>query len=432
MVRKPYMLHSTLSRFLCALLPLFAPAPAAADLLAYLRKPDAAFAWRAQNAREVGAGTVHAVHLVSQQWQGAVWEHDLHVYVPDQSDHHSTVLLLVTGDGGGVDESAMRLASSLRAPVAVLHDVPNQPLLDGKYEDDLIAESFLRYLATGDAEWPLLLPMTKSVVRAMDALQAFARQKLGREVQGFVVTGASKRGWTSWLAAAGDARVRGVAPRVIDMLNVPAQMPHQLASWGAYSEMLQPYTDPGLPSFIGTPGGQRLVAMVDPYAYRGRLAMPKLILLGTNDRYWTLDALNLYWDALPGSKHVLYVPNAGHFLGEATWTDTLACFFQQVAAQKALPELEWKYTRHGARLELTVRSAPAPRSAMLWRATSPSRDFREAQWEAFALPAGEAQLRADLALSPSEFTAAFAELGYALNGRNCSFSTQVRIEPPSS
>jgi PhoPQ-activated pathogenicity-related protein len=431
MARKPYMPHSTLSRFLCAMLPLVASAPASADLLAYLRKPDPAFAWRAANARDLGAGTVHALHLVSQQWQGASWQHDLHLYVPKHSERHSTVLLFVTGGGGGVDESAMRLANSVQAPVAVLHDVPNQPLLNGKYEDDLIAESFLRYLATGDPEWPLLLPMTKSVVRAMDALQAFAREKLGREVQGFVVTGASKRGWTSWLAAAGDPRVRGVAPRVIDMLNLPAQMPHQLASWGGYSEMLQPYTDPGLPSFIGTPGGQRLVAMVDPYAYRDRLVVPKLILLGSNDRYWTLDALNLYWDALPGSKHVRYVPNAGHSLGDAGWTDTLACFFQQVAAQAALPELEWKHTRNGARLELAVRSTPAPRSATLWRATSPSRDFREAQWEAFALPAGAAQLQADVALSPREFTAAFVELGYALNGRNCSFSTQVRIEPPS-
>jgi PhoPQ-activated pathogenicity-related protein len=430
MARVLEMLNSACSRLLCALLPLFGPVPAAADLLAYLRKPDPAFAWRADNARDLGAGTAHALHLVSQRWQGVPWRHDLQLYVPNHTRQHSTVLLLVTGDGGGLDDGAMRLAASLEAPVAVLHQVPNQPLLDGKSEDDLIAETFLRYLATGDAEWPLLLPMTKSVVRAMDALQAFAQQRLGREIRGFVVSGASKRGWTSWLAAAGDPRVHGVAPRVIDMLNVPAQMPHQLDSWGAYSEMLQPYTDPGLPSFIGTPGGQRLVAMVDPYAYRDRLAMPKLILLGTNDRYWTLDALNLYWDGLPGSKHVRYIPNAGHALGDAKWTDTLACFFQHVAEQTALPQLEWKHERNGASFELAVRSEPVPQRATLWRATSPTRDFREAQWQAFALPASP-QLRVDVPLSPGEFTAAFAELGYALSGRACSFSTQVRIEPPS-
>jgi PhoPQ-activated pathogenicity-related protein len=159
--------------------------------------------------------------------------------------------------------------------------------------------------------------------------------------------------------------------------------------------------------------------------------MPKLVLLGTNDRYWTLDALNLYWDALSGSKHVLYVPNAGHSLGDVRWTDTLACFFQRLATQQPLPQLHWTHRRNGASLELAVRSTQAPRRATLWRATSSSRDFREAHWQPLALPAGAAELRADVALSPGEFTAAFAELTYALDGRHCSFSTQVRIELPS-
>ena len=41
--------------------------------------------------------------------------------------------------------------------------------------------------------------------------------------------------------------------------------------------------------------GQSLVAIVDPYQYREKLNQPKLVILGTNDPYWPVDALNLYW-----------------------------------------------------------------------------------------------------------------------------------------
>jgi PhoPQ-activated pathogenicity-related protein len=354
----------------------------------------------------------------------------MRVFVPGHVATPGTMLLVVTGGGAG-DSLYARMARQAAVPVAVLYQVPNQPLLDGKSEDDLIAETFVRFLATGEPDWPLLLPMTKSVVKAMDALQAFAAQRLDMKVDGFVVTGASKRGWTSWLAAAADPRVRGVAPLVIDMLNIPAQMEHQLASWGSYSEMLQPYTAPGLPNFISSTAGRQLLSIVDPYAYRGQLTMPKLIVLGTNDRYWTLDAMNLYWDELSQPKHALYAPNTGHGLSSrGHWFDSLACFVHQVAAGEALPELEWRYTHAADRLEIAVSSPRPVEGAWLWFASAPTRDFRDAHWEAQPLSPDSATLQGAAPLSAMQFTAAFVEAHYRLGERDCYFSTPVRIEPP--
>ena len=87
-----------------------------------------------------------------------------------------------------------------------------------------------------------------------------------------------------------DPRVQALAPMVIDVLNMGPQMKHQVATWGKYSEQIHDYTERGIQKYMPTERGQALEQIVDPYSYRQTLTQPKLIILGTNDRYWPLDA----------------------------------------------------------------------------------------------------------------------------------------------
>lgn len=181
------------------LLLLVAPAAAQSpapppDLAAYVTKADPSFEWSLKDKVEAGAGTVYNLRLVSQTWQTFKWEHDLQVFVPKNAKPQKTMLLFNTGGKPGPIGGAlgMQIATKAGAPVAFLWGVPSQPIF-GKKEDALIAETFVRFLATEDPSWPLLFPMAKSLVRAMDALQAFAKKEWRTEVTHFVVTGASKR-----------------------------------------------------------------------------------------------------------------------------------------------------------------------------------------------------------------------------------------------
>src|SRR5699024_10710691 len=112
---------------------------------------------------------------------------------------------------------------------------------------------------------------------------AIATAKLDCDVTQFIVTGASKRGWTTWLTAAVDPRVCAIAPMVIDMLNTARQMKHQLKTYGRYSEQIKPYIKYHVVEDFDTKRGRKLLAAVDPFAYRDALTMPKLIFSGTND-----------------------------------------------------------------------------------------------------------------------------------------------------
>jgi PhoPQ-activated pathogenicity-related protein len=419
---------------------LIATPVARADLYDYVKQPDPEYAWKLIEKREVPDGTIYDLHLVSQVWQGIKWEHQLQVYLPTGVKPTATMFLWNTGGKSSPTSTAfgMLLARKMNAPVAFLFHIPNQPLLGNKKEDALIAETFVRYLQTKDESWPLLFPMTKSLVRAMDALQAFARQEWKIEVTHFIVSGGSKRGWTTWLTAAADARVKALAPCVIDTLNMAAQLPHQLRSYGKYSEMIRDYTERDLVPLRDTPEGRRLWMMVDPWMHRKKITQPTMIVNGTNDPYWTQDALNLYWDDLKQDKWVLYVPNAGHNLVQkhdaqsiipdlTRAGNTLAAFARHQILDRPMPKLRWKHAGDGPKMTLTLEASPAPKAARLWSATAPTRDFRKAKWSEKALAVDGKTITAEMATPVEGFVAYFIETEYDIDGLRYFLSTQLRV-----
>jgi PhoPQ-activated pathogenicity-related protein len=327
--------------------------------------------------------------------------------------------------------------------VAVLMQAPYQPIdfpdvAAPLKEDALIAYSWDKAIETGDYSWPAYLPMVKAAVRAMDTVQDFVPDVASSTVERFVVIGASKRGAATWLTPVVDPRVAAIAPMVIDFLNLPEQMAHHLAVYGDYAPAIQDYVDYRLPQRIGTPEGAALVQVVDPYAYRNRLAVPKYIIGSSGDQFFPPDAARFYFDDLPGEKLLRYVPDSDHSLSNspASLLDTVSglfAWYRTIVEDKPRPVITWE--RDGD--SVLVHSSRRPLAARLWKARNPdARDFRLGSlgeaWRVSELkPVSRGEYAVRVVTPPTGWKAWFVELAYASPqpGLCQVYSTEIFVVP---
>ena len=226
----------------------------------YIAKPDASYTYSVVQTIDNPLGKVYIIDLKSQTWRTekevnrTLWQHWLTIIVPNGVTADTALLFIDGGGNGGKPPSGpsgmlIQIALQSKTVVADLKMVPNQPLVFAddpgrqRNEDEIIAYTFDKFLKTQDPTWPLLLPMAKSAVRAMDTIQDHIAKVGGGKlkINSFVVSGGSKRGWTTWLTGAVDKRVKAIAPIVIDVLNMGPQMQHHFAAYGFYSPAIGDY-----------------------------------------------------------------------------------------------------------------------------------------------------------------------------------------------
>jgi PhoPQ-activated pathogenicity-related protein len=433
------------------------PTPAAATnagsqtaLDRYVAAPDATYRYSLLKTTPTPVGNVYVLEMTSQTWltpaevDRPVWTHWLSLAVPPNVTNPIALLFISGGsnDKGppkGPDGNLARIALATKSVVAELRCVPNQPLTfhnDGKprHEDDLIAYTWDQFLRTGDERWPARLPMTKAAVRAMDTVSDFCAKPEGggAKISKFVVAGASKRGWTTWATAAVDPRVVGIAPIVIDVLNVVPSMQHHYAAYGFFAPAVGNYTSQGIMDWMDTPEFQALMRIEDPFSYRDRLTMPKLLINACGDQFFLPDSAQFYFDQLPGEKYLRYVPNADHSLKETDAIETLEAFHSALLTGTPLPRFEWKFAADGS---VQVKTTDAPQTVKLWQATNPrARDFRletfGPQWTSTPLTATAGDYTARVPAPPAGWTAYMVELTFPRPGtKPLKLTTPVRVVP---
>jgi PhoPQ-activated pathogenicity-related protein len=439
---------------LLTLLPLSAEAQETA-LDRYIAKADPAYSWKLENTIAGEGCKAFVLKLTSQTWRSEkevdrpVWTHWLTIVKPDKTSSNKALLFIGGGNNNdaaptAISERGRRFAVETNTVIAELGMVPNQPLFfsdskdKGRFEDDLIAYGRNRQMQSGDDLWLVRLAMVKSGVRALDAIQEFLSSEAGGrlKVDQFVVSGASKRGWTTWLVGAVDKRVIAIMPAVIDALNSEAITRHHFEAYGFFSTALKDYVNHKLfPDKIGTPEYQHILAIEDPYNYlkRERLKIPKFLIHASGDQFFLPDNSQFYYDKIQGEKHIRYVPNTKHNLAGSDASESMLAFYEAVLNNRARPQFSWTKEKDGS-LVVTVKDKP--KEVKLWRATNPkSRDFRVdtigMAYNAMVLKEEKPGVYVGRVEKPaSGFTAFFVELTYDSGGKYpFKFTTEVSVVP---
>jgi PhoPQ-activated pathogenicity-related protein len=421
----------------------------------YVAKPDLVYSWKLMKELSGEGYKGYILELTSQSWRTAsevdrpVWKHWLTIVKPGNPVSSKALLFIGGGNNkdpmpAAIQERTLSFALETKTVVAELGMVPNQPLsfADSKekarFEDDLVAYSRVKQMETKDDTWLVRLAMVKSGVRAMDAVQEFLQSKEGGgvEVKEFVVSGGSKRGWTTWLMAAVDKRVIAIMPLVIDALNSEAITRHHFEAYGFFSPALNDYVNHKLfPNKIGTPEYQHILAIEDPYNYRSRerLKIPKYLVNASGDQFFLPDNSQFYFRELKGEKYLRYVPNAKHNLAGSDARESMLAFYESVLNNRRRPEFSWSKAKDGS---LIVKVKDKPKEVNLWQATNPkARDFRVDTignaYRGTRLTEQKPGLYIGKVEKPAQgFTAFFVELIYDSGGKYpFKFTTEVSVIP---
>ena len=160
----------------------------ATALKSYLNNGDQSFHWELKDSFTVNNVKAYSILLTSQKWREYTWTHQLTIFVPAAVNYDGALLFITGGSvkeglpnwNGPTDELYQQMAvvaGTNKAVTAVLRQAPNQPLYKNLTEDALISFTLHNFKEDGDYTWPLLFPMVKSAVRAMDVVQAFTKEK---------------------------------------------------------------------------------------------------------------------------------------------------------------------------------------------------------------------------------------------------------------
>lgn len=204
----------------------------------------------------------------------------------------------------------------------------------------------------------------------MRAAQEFLKEKGIADIQGWIVSGASKRGMATMDIGIArcktcPAKIIALAPIVPIVPDISEEVHRQWMSYGAFTWAFNDYIEKNITDRLDGPDGISMLEVFDPEYFLPRLEpYPKLIILSADDEFMMPDWPSFYWDKIPGEKHLLINPNADHVQlpGIYRALSAMGTFMRSIAAGHG-PEMRPTFTQEMNMTtgEIVIRVPPQAR-----------------------------------------------------------------------
>jgi PhoPQ-activated pathogenicity-related protein len=392
----------------------------------YIRKPESKFAWHDTGVvidKMLFGSTATMLNVTSLEWldttkaigpNGALWTHQVMVVIPKKLTITNMSTVVMTGGcnadhGNGTGPApptakdeylavADNIAYQTGGIVVAVYQIPNckmhfpsDPSGKAREEDALIAWAWYEYIQDPqhNPEWLPRLPMAKAGFQCMKAVEQYLSQKKIANINGWLVSGASKRGWTSWIVGAVTPtpdlpNVIAIAPLVPIVPDLIPEIHRQWKSYDGFTFAFTDYTAINFTQFLDGPEFSSALEIIDPIHYGERLAqIPKVVVLSSDDEFMQFDWSDIWYEKLTGEKHLLIAPNSEHSLASGI-PEILACLSAfYVSLAKGLterPSFTYDYNNSTGAITVTIPDNIPHGKVVLRHAQTMQSERRDFRW----------------------------------------------------
>jgi PhoPQ-activated pathogenicity-related protein len=295
------------------------------------------------------------------------WEHNVSLFIPKKVAHDTALLYLDSGvlHPKGIKYfplaiNAFSIAKKTNSIVIEVRDLPNQALrftkkLDAtnkianpedsveKKGSKLVVYSFEKFIEDPyrNKYLPLLFPMVKAITQIMTECQNFLTQQQ-LTINKFVVSGYSKRGWATWMAATVDKRICAIIPIVSDFFYID-----KLLKLNRNTKIMLGNLNKEMLSNQGKKEDavNQLIQIIDLSQYIENINVPIFNVSCLNDEIFPANHHLSYLNKLNSNYYLRSVSRCGHFINKerpSVINASVCAFYGSLISERKLPEIKYK------------------------------------------------------------------------------------------